>query len=96
MASESRVPNDKEFDRLLRRGGRLLLADEVVPQSPFKWLLHWLIRLPLVMVTYALTQTTTHAVRGLPEQVWAAGFVVEAVHPSVLGDFVELVAVKPD
>jgi hypothetical protein len=41
------------------------------------------------------TQTTTRAVRGLPEAVQAAGFTIESARRSKLGNFVELVAVKP-
>ena len=81
--------------RVLRPEGLLLLADEVVPAGIPKRLLHGLIRLPLVAITYLLTQTTTHAVRDLPEQVQAAGFVILSVCRSSLGSFVELIAQKP-
>lgn len=82
--------------RLLRPGGLLLLADEVVPNALPKRVLHGLLRLPLVVVTYLLTQATTRAVRGLPEAVQAAGFAVESVRLSRMASFVELVARKPD
>ncbi|MBN1582080.1 MAG: class I SAM-dependent methyltransferase [Anaerolineae bacterium] len=85
-----------EAHRVLKPGGLLLLADEVMPRSLFRWLLHWLIRLPLIIITYMLTQTTTRAIRDLPEQVRAAGFTVESIHLSALKDFVELIAIKPN
>jgi ubiquinone/menaquinone biosynthesis C-methylase UbiE len=81
--------------RLLRPGGLLLLADEVIPRDIVKRLLHWCVRLPLALLTYMLTQTTTRALSRLPEQVQRAGFVIEVVRLSSLEDFVELVAHKP-
>jgi hypothetical protein len=49
----------------------------------------------LFIVELDFTQTTTRAVRGLPEAVQAAGFTIESARRSKLGNFVELVAVKP-
>jgi cyclopropane fatty-acyl-phospholipid synthase-like methyltransferase len=69
----------REAYRLLKPGGLLLLADEAVPRRAFQRALHGLIRLPLALVTYLLTQTTTHAVRDLPGEVQAAGFTVESI-----------------
>jgi ubiquinone/menaquinone biosynthesis C-methylase UbiE len=96
LSEDERVYALKEAYRVLKPRGLLLLADEVVPDGVFRWLLHWLVRLPLTAITYLLTQTTTRAVRGLPGQVRAAGFVVESVRLGALKDFAELVAVKPD
>jgi demethylmenaquinone methyltransferase/2-methoxy-6-polyprenyl-1,4-benzoquinol methylase len=59
----------------LRPGGRAVLADEVEPDSAARRVLHRVGRLPLEVLTYLLTQTTTHAVSGLADQVRAAGFV---------------------
>jgi demethylmenaquinone methyltransferase/2-methoxy-6-polyprenyl-1,4-benzoquinol methylase len=53
----------------------LVLADEVAPDSPARRLLFRLGRLPLELVTYLLTQTTTRPVSGLCDQLRAAGFV---------------------
>jgi len=82
--------------RLLKPGGLLLLADEVLPPDPVRLLIHSLIRLPLASAAYLLTQTTSRAVRGLPEQVQRAGFTIEGVRLNALADFVELSAVKPE
>ncbi|UCG10476.1 MAG: class I SAM-dependent methyltransferase [Dehalococcoidia bacterium] len=86
----------KEINRILKPGGWLLVADEVRPQNPLKWLAHGLIRIPLVVITYIITQTTTHAVKDLPEKVREAGLIIKSLKPNKLGDFVELVARKPE
>jgi ubiquinone/menaquinone biosynthesis C-methylase UbiE len=85
----------QEARRVLKAGGRLLLADEVVPEGAVNRALHWSTRLPLVVLTYLLTQTTTHAVQGLPEAVERAGFEITSIHWSRLGSFVELIARRP-
>ena len=86
----------KEINRILKPGGLLLVADEVRPRHPLKWLVHGLIRIPLAAITYLITQTTTHAVKDLPQKVRAAGLVIKSINPNKLGDFVELVARKPE
>jgi hypothetical protein len=46
---------------LLGENGRFLIADEVIPQNKLARLLFYLIRLPLVFITWLLTRTTTLA-----------------------------------
>lgn len=84
----------RQCHRLLVDGGRLVIADETVPASWPKRLLHLLVRLPLVIVTYALTQTTTGAVRGLESKIVAAGFGVGWKETTFLGDFQAVAALK--
>jgi ubiquinone/menaquinone biosynthesis C-methylase UbiE len=79
--------------RLLVDGGRLIIGDEVVPSWPRR-ALHLLLRLPLVIVTYVLTQTTTRAVAGLRSKIADAGFAIQWMHRSLLGDFETVAAVK--
>jgi len=55
-------------------GGMIAIADETLPQSSLSRLAHWLWRLPLVALTYLLTQTTTQPLRDLRPQLQAAGF----------------------
>jgi cyclopropane fatty-acyl-phospholipid synthase-like methyltransferase len=83
----------RQCHRLLVDGGRLIIADEVVPSWPRR-ALHLLLRLPLVVVTYILTQTTTRAVAQLQPKIADAGFRVEWTHRNLLGDFETVAAVK--
>jgi demethylmenaquinone methyltransferase/2-methoxy-6-polyprenyl-1,4-benzoquinol methylase len=59
----------------LRPGGRLVIADEVEPAGGGARLLYRLLRAPVVVVTWLLTQATTHPVHGLATAVRRAGFV---------------------
>ncbi len=86
----------RETKRILKPGGLLLIADEVKPRTVAKRLLTWLIRLPLLVITYVFTQTTTHAVRNLPERIEQAGLRIESVTLSGMEDFIEVSAQKPD
>ncbi len=86
----------KEIKRILKPGGVLLLADEVKPRSSFCKLFNGLIRIPLVIITYLISQTTTHALKNLPEKVEQAGFRISALKLSKLQDFAEIRAVKPN
>lgn len=81
--------------RLLAKEGRVVIADETVPPSWPRRLLHLLVRLPLVVLTYVLTQTTTGAVQDLEGKLTAAGFRVEWREATLLSDFRTVAAVRP-
>ncbi|MEA3421742.1 MAG: corrinoid protein-associated methyltransferase CpaM [Acidobacteriota bacterium] len=85
----------KEVKSMLKPGGTLLIADEVRPKSISKRILNWLIRFPLVVITYLITQTTTNAVKNLPERIEEAGLLIESVRLSKIESFIELVGKKP-
>jgi len=82
--------------RVLKTGGRLALADEVRPGNLPKRLAHELVRIPLLIITFALTQTTTSAVDGLSDLVAEAGFRIESAQRSSLDSFLYLVARKEE
>jgi cyclopropane fatty-acyl-phospholipid synthase-like methyltransferase len=86
----------KEAKRIIKPNGLLLLADEVVPKNFFKRIFNAFLRIPLIVITYILTQTTTHAVKNLPELVEEAGFVIESRQFAGLGSFMEIVARRSD
>jgi len=67
-ATEERYALDV-FCRLLRPGGILVLADEVVPERRLRRWFYRAQRFPMAAVTYLLTQTSTHAARGLEGKV---------------------------
>jgi ubiquinone/menaquinone biosynthesis C-methylase UbiE len=60
--------------RLLAPNGRLLIADEVIPTSRLTRLLYYLIRWPLVLITWLLTRTSTVALRDFESELSRAGF----------------------
>jgi demethylmenaquinone methyltransferase/2-methoxy-6-polyprenyl-1,4-benzoquinol methylase len=65
-----------ECRRILRPGGRLLIADEVMPGSALGRLATFLVRLPFVLLAFVLTQNTTHRVAGLDERIRHAGLIL--------------------
>lgn len=81
--------------RLLKPGGLLLVADEVVPRRWFARLAHGVARLPVAVVAFLLTQQGTHPLRGMAERLGAAGLVVIDERRSALGSFGSFVARKP-
>lgn len=83
-----------QIERILRPGGLLLIADEAQPNRWFQRILHRILRLPLALITYLLTQTTTKAVKNLPEKVASAGFLIESIRLNKRGDFLQLMAKK--
>jgi ubiquinone/menaquinone biosynthesis C-methylase UbiE len=86
----------KQVVRILKPKGMLLIADEVIPKNILKRILSWIVRLPLVVITYLITQTTTSAVKNLPEKIEASGLKVVSCRLNKLENFLELIAVKSD
>ena len=85
----------EQVRRLLRPGGRLLIADEVKPTAAARrWLLA-LARAPFAALAYLVSGQTTHGVSRLPERVREAGFRVQTVRLASLSSFCELVATRP-
>jgi ubiquinone/menaquinone biosynthesis C-methylase UbiE len=60
---------------LLAPGGRLLIADEVTPQRPISRLLFYLVRLPLVLLTWLITRTSTTSLRNFDRLLAQTGFL---------------------
>ncbi len=85
----------EHVSRILKPHGLLLIADEVRPATLMRRFVHRLIKLPLSVLTYVVTQQTTHAVANLPEKLSAVGLSIESLSSSALGSFCEIVARKP-
>lgn len=93
---------DEEIDfslihilRILKPGGRLLIADEVRPGYFFPSLLYRIIRLPLALITYLFTQTVTHPVKNLPGRILGKGFTLISIRTFFLGSLMEIQVGKP-
>jgi 2-polyprenyl-3-methyl-5-hydroxy-6-metoxy-1,4-benzoquinol methylase len=74
--------------KLLAPKGRLLIADEVIPSGSLERLLFYLVRLPLVLLTWLVTRTTTHSLRSLDAMLTQAGFHPEATASYLGGSLV--------
>jgi demethylmenaquinone methyltransferase/2-methoxy-6-polyprenyl-1,4-benzoquinol methylase len=72
-------------ERVLDTGGRLMVADEVMPASLLGRIGTWLLRLPFAVLAFVLAQSTTRRVAGLRARMEAAGFEVVAEKRYLLG-----------
>ncbi len=81
--------------RILKPGGALILADEVLPSSKLKRGLHALIASPLKFITFLITQTTTKPVHNLNKKVEDAGFTIQKIENYQLDSFRLIHAKKP-
>jgi demethylmenaquinone methyltransferase/2-methoxy-6-polyprenyl-1,4-benzoquinol methylase len=84
----------KQAYRILKPGGHIMIADEVIPNSLWKRILYLLIRIPLVIITYILTQTTTNALRNFNKTLIETGFKIILHKRSILDSFTLYVARK--
>ncbi len=77
----------REFRRILKPSGTLVIADEVKPEKWLQRVLYVLVRLPLAFLTYVIAQTGTKAVSHIREEACRAGFKIIQEKSSLLGSF---------
>ncbi|MFW9848252.1 MAG: HgcAB-like fusion protein [Candidatus Thorarchaeota archaeon] len=82
--------------RILKPGGTLILADETIPRKRLKRLAHRIISLPLKLITYLMTQTSTKPLDKMVEGIEEVGFVIDQTEEYQLGAFQVVVAHKPE
>lgn len=51
-----------QVERILTRTGKAIILDEMKPHNFISRTLWWILRIPMIILTYLLTQTTTHAI----------------------------------
>ena len=78
--------------RVLEPGGRLVVADEVIPRTTGRRLVHALLRAPALAAVYLAFRRSTHPVADLAGEVRAAGFRVLSEERSHGDAFAVLVA----
>ena len=77
---------------LLTPGGRLVIADEIVPQNWWQRVVFYLIRWPLAALTFLVTQNTTHALRSFEDRLQRVGYRVRSRQDYLLGSLSLIVA----
>ena len=81
--------------RALRPGGRLALVDEATPRRGWQRWLHRGVRLPLALLTWVVTGSTTRAIPDLAAEVREAGLSVRVERRTRLGTVALVVAERP-
>jgi ubiquinone/menaquinone biosynthesis C-methylase UbiE len=84
----------REAERIVKPGGLLLVADEVRPNKVYKKIINGLRRLFFGAIVFIITQTTTGALKNLPEKIRGSGFEIESIKLNRSENFIELVARK--
>ncbi len=64
--------------RVLKPGGLLVIADEVVPRKRSRRLAHSLVRTPMLALTYLASGSSTTPLAQLPSELAAAGFTLQS------------------
>ncbi len=76
-------PDERRFAlenaaRVLKPGGLLVIADEVVPRKRTRRLAHSLVRAPMFALTYLASGSSTTPLAQLPDELAAAGFTLDS------------------
>jgi ubiquinone/menaquinone biosynthesis C-methylase UbiE len=66
----------KQIYRILRENGEFILLDEVKPKKVWKRIAYFIIRVPLVFITYLRSQLTTTSLRNIEERLNRYNFLV--------------------
>ena len=85
----------KQSKRVLKSGGVLIIADEVVPHKAVRKRLQFLIRLPMLVLTYLVSRSSTHPLSNLAGDLSNAGFKVKKEIRSKGGTFAMVVGGLP-
>jgi ubiquinone/menaquinone biosynthesis C-methylase UbiE len=94
LSSDEQIYVLQESKRVLKKQGVMIISDEIDPRSGFQHWKHSLVRLPLAVLTFILSQSITRAVKDLELKIKSTGFEVISLERSFLGSFELIVAKK--
>ena len=80
----------KQIKRILKNGGKVLIGDEIIPENILAKCLYYAFRLPMRLLTWVITQTTTNAISNFDDDVREAGMEIVNCKSFMLGMFILL------
>jgi len=80
----------KQIKRILKNEGKILIGDEIIPKNLFSKCFYYAFRLPMRLLTWIMTQTTTNAIPSFDDEVREAGMQIVNRKPFMLGMFILL------
>ncbi len=83
-----------EISRILKQDGLLVIADENKSNKTIKRIINFSVKLPLIIITYLISQTTTKAVKQLEKRVEEKGLKLISIKKTFLENFIEIIAQK--
>ena len=86
----------KHAARALKSDGLIVIADEVVPKTAVRRVIHSIISLPMVAVTFLAANQSTRPIGDLTGEIRSAGFRIEKEERSHGDAFAMIVASKKD
>jgi ubiquinone/menaquinone biosynthesis C-methylase UbiE len=86
----------KHAARVLKSDGLIVIADEVVPMTVFRRIIHSIIRLPMVAVTYLAANQSTRPIGDLTGEIRSSGFRIKKEERSHGDSFAMVVATKKE
>lgn len=66
----------KEIKRTLKKEGKVLIGDEIIPEKLPAKFLYYAFRLPMRLLTWIVTQNTTNAISNFDDDVRQAGMAI--------------------
>jgi len=77
LSTDERAYALEHSARILKPGGLVVIADEVVPRRATARILQWAVRIPLLAVTYLASRASTRPIADLAREIAEAGFRIE-------------------
>jgi len=90
LTRAERVHVMKQIKRILKNGGKVLIGDEIIPENFLAKCFYYAFRLPMRLLTWIMTQTTTNAIPSFEEEVREAGLQIVNSKSFMLGMFILL------
>jgi demethylmenaquinone methyltransferase/2-methoxy-6-polyprenyl-1,4-benzoquinol methylase len=81
----------RQAHRVLKNDGRFVMCDEVRPAKLWQKIVHFIVRVPLMLITWVVTGTTTRALADATGELESVGFTIRSERRSRLGTLAVIV-----